>query len=98
MDETPFDLREPGVLEAISDDDAMRCWQRLRMRGTPQAVAVVAEEIGIDLPRAHAAMDLLEGAKMARKLWAGRGRRVVTYEVTTTAIVIIARSDDEPSR
>ncbi len=98
MDETPFDLREPGVLEAISDDDAMRCWQRLRTRGTPQAVAVVAEEIGIDLPRAHAALDLLEAAKMARKLRAGRGRRVVTYEVTTTAIVIIARSDDEPSR
>jgi DNA-binding CsgD family transcriptional regulator/DNA-binding MarR family transcriptional regulator len=98
MDEAPFDLREPGVLEAICDDDAMRCWQRLRMRETPQAVAAVAKEVGIDLQRAHAAMDLLEAAKLVCKLPAGGKRRMVAYEVTTKAIFVVARTDDDKAK
>jgi DNA-binding CsgD family transcriptional regulator/DNA-binding MarR family transcriptional regulator len=98
MDEAAFDLREPGVLEAICDDSAMRCWQRLRVRETPLAAAVVAKEVGVELQEAHAALDLLESAKLVRKLPAAGKRRVVAYEVTTKAIFVVARTDDEEAK
>jgi DNA-binding CsgD family transcriptional regulator len=98
MDETPFDLREPGVLDALCDDTAMRCWQRLRIRESPLAAAEVAKEVGIELQQAHAALDLLELAKLVRKLPAGGKRRAARYEVTTGAIFVVARTDDDEAR
>ncbi len=98
MEERHFDLAAAGVLEAVCDDDAMRCWQRLRTRGAPLPATVLATEVGIRLPQAHAALDLLERGGFVRKLPVGGSRRAVAYEVTTEAIYVVARNDSEESK
>ena len=98
MQETCFNLAARGVLEALCNDTAMRCWQRMRVRDTPLPAVDIGQDLGISLRETDVALDLLQAAGLVRKLPAGRGRRIVTYEITTDAIVAVSDVAGEESR
>jgi DNA-binding CsgD family transcriptional regulator len=89
---------DPGVLEALCDDDAMRAWYRLRTALEPLPVSSVANDIGAAVDLAHRARDLLESAGFVRKLPARGRRRTITYEVAVPELVVQIpdESDGDP--
>lgn len=89
-------------MAAVSDDNAMRAWHRLRLSPTPMPAAALAADIRLELGPTHDALDLLVAASIARKLPARGRRRVISYEVTVPALVVLIpadwREDEESMR
>lgn len=100
MEQKTLILSDPGVLEALCNDDAMRAWHRLRMTARPMTAPEIAQEIRLDILATHAALDLLEAAALVRKLPARGSRRAISFEVTLPALAVLIPDDwrqDEPS-
>lgn len=89
----PIDPRKPGVMEALCDDDALRVWEQLRIRGEPTDAATVSSELGFAVVRVQRGLDLLEWAELVRKFPASRTRRAITYAVRAEKLVVVASND-----
>ena len=98
MQPLSFDILEPHLMEALSSDDALRCWERLRLLRRPTPLAALAREMEMEVGRVAPLLDLLESAKMVRRLRAHSGRRAICYETTTDRIVVVAAMDDAEAK
>lgn len=93
MEQQTLNLSDPGVLEALCDDDAMRAWYRLRMSVHPLSASEVAEGVRLELGPTHAALDRLEAAALIRKLPARGSRRVISYEAMLPELRVLIPDD-----
>jgi DNA-binding CsgD family transcriptional regulator len=93
MDKKTIELSDPGVLEALCSDDAMRAWHQIRMSTEPLAAASIADAIQLDLGATFAALDLLEGASLVRKLPARGSRRAITFEAAVPELLVLIPRD-----
>ena len=89
MQQKTLSISDPGVMDALCSDDAMRIWHRLRLSPEPMSAVALASEIRAEIGAAHLALDLLEAAGMVRKLPARGTRRVISYEVAVPALVVL---------
>jgi DNA-binding CsgD family transcriptional regulator len=97
MQEPTIDISRPPVMEALLNDDAMRCWGKLRMLGAPTSSAELAKACGMTFETVVASIDLLEAGGLVRKLAATGRRRTVAYEIAVPALVAVL-TNDEPGR
>lgn len=93
MEQQTLNLSDPGVLEALCDDDAMRAWYWLRMSVHPLSASEVAEGVRLELGPTHAALDRLEAAALIRKLPARGSRRVISYEAMLPELRVLIPDD-----
>ncbi|MBI1302558.1 MAG: hypothetical protein GC172_02050 [Phycisphaera sp.] len=102
MEQKSLSISDPAVMAALSDDNAMRVWHRLRLAPAPVAAAILAAEVKLELSVVHRALDLLEAAAVARKLPARGSRRVISYEVTVPTLLVLIpvnwREDEQSMR
>jgi DNA-binding CsgD family transcriptional regulator/DNA-binding Lrp family transcriptional regulator len=97
MREPTVDLSRPRAFEALLNDDAMRCWSKLRMLGAPTPSAELAKACGMKFESVVESLDLLESGGLVRKLPAAGRRRTVAFEITVPALVVVL-SDDPSGR
>ncbi|MFN9126899.1 MAG: LuxR C-terminal-related transcriptional regulator [bacterium] len=93
MEQQTLNLSDPGVLEALCDDDAMRAWYRLRMSVHPLSASEVAEGVRLELGPTHSALDRLEAAALIRKLPARGSRRVISYQAMIPELRVLIPDD-----
>ena len=89
MEENHLNLSDPGVLEALCDDNAMHAWYLLRAAAEPLSASAVSSGLRLDSDLVHRALDLLEHARLVRKLPARGTRRAITYETTARELVVV---------
>jgi DNA-binding CsgD family transcriptional regulator len=78
-------IDRPGLLDAICDALCMTLWEFLRRRKAA-SVAEMAGVCGVPITTAMTAIDLLSKAGLVAARPAGRGRKTVTYAVTSPEI------------
>ena len=98
METESINPTKPGVMDALADDAAMQLWECLRAREFPADAAELANDIAQSLASTQRGLDLLEAAKLVRKIRASRERRAITYAVTSGALVVVVPDGAEGRR
>jgi DNA-binding CsgD family transcriptional regulator/DNA-binding MarR family transcriptional regulator len=98
MKSKPVELRQPGLLDAIKDLEAMGLWECLRRARSPVTASELAKRTARTLPAVHAALDLLSRAGLVETKKARGRRRTVAYTVAVRELSVVIDASDPAQR